>query len=231
MVEQGNCDAELDWQNRIWPRLIAVDLNAEYKNLAISMSSNHRIVRTTVEQLAIDTPDILIIGWTNMARVELPLANGDWARLGPNGCCSEKSDPVEAHNQYYYLKNYNEWLSFSQTILGMFMLTNLCELYKIKLYFFNSIFHNFLTNYQSIQTKNFFNLKTHSFLYREQVKQDLQLADSMLQKILNQNWLLEPSNILVDVCRKQNWATDQFGHPTIEYQQNIADMFLEKIGS
>jgi len=231
MVEMGNCDVHQNWQNLVWPRLIADRLGMDYNNVAMTMSSNQRILRTTLEQLVLDKPDIIVIGWTNMDRIELPLANGDWARIGMSGCISEKSDPVEPYHKDYYQNHYNDWLSFNQTIQAMFLLTNLCEFYKIKLYNLNSVFHNFLTNYNSIVTTNFYSSRKHHFLYSEQIQKYTNTVDAMLEKILNQVWLLEPSTTLVDICRIQNWAIDQSEHPTIECQPNIANMFLEKIGS
>jgi hypothetical protein len=231
MVEMGNCDVHQNWENLIWPYLIADRLGLDYNNVAMTMSSNQRILRTTLEQLVLDKPDIVVIGWTNMDRIELPLTNGDWARIGPHGCISEKSDPASLYYKDYYQHHYNDWLSFNQTVQAMFLLTTLCEFYKIKLYNLNGVFHNFLTNYNSIITKNFYSLRKAHFLYSEQIQKYTSTIDAMLEKILNQVWLLEPSTNLVDVCHTQNWATDQFGHPTLESQQNIADMFLAKMES
>lgn len=229
MVEMGNCDHVPNWQDLVWPKLVADHLNASYTNLAVSMSSNRRILRTTLEQLVTDKPDIAVIGWTNMDRIELPLTNGDWARIAPGGCISEKSDPVSPHHEYYYRHHYNNWVAFTQTVQCMYLLTEMCEKFKTKLYFLNSIFHNYLTDYNQILKKNFYFLKGYTTTHATQIAQETQSIDLMLKKILNQNWLLDPSKTIVDFCKINHLKVDTWGHPAVESQSAISDAITKKI--
>ena len=61
---------ELADRNSAWPQLLASRLNYELINLGKPSASNDKILRTTLDYLATDTADLVVIGWSNIGRSE-----------------------------------------------------------------------------------------------------------------------------------------------------------------
>lgn len=61
---------ELSDRNSAWPQLLANKLNYELVNLGRPSASNDKIVRNTLDYLATDTVDLVVIGWSNIGRSE-----------------------------------------------------------------------------------------------------------------------------------------------------------------
>jgi hypothetical protein len=58
--------------NNTWPSLLAKQLNYELVNDAVPGSSNHRIVRTTLDFLSKHKPNLVVIAWSSYLRTEWP---------------------------------------------------------------------------------------------------------------------------------------------------------------
>ena len=61
---------ELADRNNAWPQLLATQLNYEVVNLGRPSASNDKILRTTLDYLAVDSADLVVIGWSNIGRSE-----------------------------------------------------------------------------------------------------------------------------------------------------------------
>jgi len=61
---------ELEDRNSAWPQQLANQINYQLINLASPAASNDKILRTTFEHLLTHTPDLVVIGWSNIGRSE-----------------------------------------------------------------------------------------------------------------------------------------------------------------
>jgi hypothetical protein len=223
-TEVGNLDYLENWQDYTWPHLLAKKLNCEYTNLAITLSDNSRIFSTTLNEILLDLPDIVIIGWTAANRKQLPLANGDIARLGPECCITDNATFTEELNKHWYSTHQNEWLSYIETLEYMVAIKSICMDYGCKLYYFNAV-----------STNNLDNLIEHSFkvkvkhLSRRSVQPDIDKAKRLVDSLNDVSWLLDQNDSLLQYCHKNKLEMDEWGHPAENSQQHIADYFKEQI--
>lgn len=222
-TEVGNLDYLDNWQEHTWAHLLAKSLNCTYKNVAITLSDNSRIFSTTLNEILLDPPDIVIIGWTAANRKQLPLANGDIARLGPECCITDNATITEELNKYWYSIHQNEWLSYIETLEYMVAIKYICIDYNCKLYYFNAVRNN-----------NLHNLIEHSFNVKEKrmqwrVQQDIDKAKRLVDSLNDVPWLLNQDDSLLQYCHKNKLEMDEWGHPAENSQQHIADYFKEQI--
>jgi lysophospholipase L1-like esterase len=61
---------ELEDRTSAWPQQLANQINYQLINLASPAASNDKILRTTFEHLLTHTPDLVVIGWSNIGRSE-----------------------------------------------------------------------------------------------------------------------------------------------------------------
>ena len=72
-----------------WPYLLAKSLGYQATNLGLSGCSNASILRRTLEQLAVNNYDLVVIGWTLPGRIEWKDCDGDAYNIWP--AASEQS--------------------------------------------------------------------------------------------------------------------------------------------
>jgi len=106
---------ELDDPKHAWPYILGDLMGYRVDNLARNGASNDYIVKTTVEYLESNTPDLVIIAWTTPDRIDIggktatvnhdPIIfkrwNEDWAR--------EKLQTQINLMEKYVLKDYNNF--------------------------------------------------------------------------------------------------------------------------
>jgi len=225
-VENGHLHLEQDWQNKIWPKLIADSLSAEYRNDAISLSSNNRILRTTIDSVLEWNPDLVIIGITAMDRVELPMSNGDRCRINPFHCNTDNGSTQIDYFSYWYKTHYNEWLAFCDTLRILYELQLISIVHKFRLLVFDAVCHNYFNDWQKLLEHSYF-VKNKNALWRtteEQAK-----IRRMVEKIQSLDWIIPQTTSLFSICKNNHWETDKFGHPALSSQQKVADLFLDYI--
>jgi len=61
---------ELEDRTSAWPQVLASKLDYRLINLGTPAASNDKILRTTFEHLLSNTPDLVVIGWSNIGRSE-----------------------------------------------------------------------------------------------------------------------------------------------------------------
>lgn len=234
-VAMTNLNYLSEWESKSWPALVAKKLEQDYINVAQTMSSNQRILRTSIDLVINKNISKLIIGWTSISRYELPMANGDIVRLGPYGNITEYAinspdSSLDIHKEWY-ANHHNEWLSFIAYLEQIILLEALCRSYNVELFMFNAVDHNFLLDLKKFRYKNFwiFN-KQQTALCNE----EFNYVSNLQQQILNFNWLMSPDYTFTDLCMDRGLRTDQGihvkgGHPEIEAQSVIAEIFINKI--
>ena len=233
-VAMSNLNYLDNWQSKSWPALVAAQLNSDYINVAQTVASNQRILRTSIDLVVNRKVSTLIVGWTSFDRYEISMSNGDIARLGPHGTYLEyginNKDVPELHKSYY--SNYhNEWLCIVSLFEKIILLESLCRAHQTKLYMFNAVQDNCLTKPNKFEYKNFWISSNQKYT---QWGQDLEYVTNLQQKVLAFNWLMDPDYTFTDLCFDQKLPTDagigvKAGHPEIEAQSVIADLFVKKI--
>lgn len=233
-VAMSNLDYLENWQSKSWPALVANQLNSDYVNVAQTMASNQRILRTSIDLVVNRKVSTLVVGWTSFDRYETPMSNGDIARLGPGGTYLEYGKNNEHSpdlHKSYYLNYHNEWLCIVSLFEKIILLESLCRAHETELYMFNAVQDNCVTNPYKFDHKNYW-VSTNSKYFTWE--QEVEYVNSLQQKVLSFNWLMHPNYTFTDLCYDQNLPTDagvgvKAGHPEIEAQSVIADLFVKKI--
>jgi len=157
-VAMSNLDYLDNWQSKSWPALVANQLNSDYINVAQTLASNQRILRTSIDLVVNCKVSSLIVGWTSFDRYEMPLYNGDIARLGPERTHLEyginNNNGPNLH-KFYYSNCHNEWLSIVWLLEKIILLESLCKAHQTKLYMFNAVQDNCLKDPTKFEHKNF----------------------------------------------------------------------------
>lgn len=226
-VENGHLELETDnWEQQSWPWLISKKLNAQYRNDAISLGSNNRILRTTTDAILEYNPDIVVIGITDANRIELPLANGDRCRVNVHHCNTDNGSTRKQFQEYWYATHHNNWLSFVETLHIIYILKTLQQAYKFKLFVFNSVCNNNFDNWELLLSDSFFVSKKRAPWRTEQEQHTVRL---LIDQIRDLNWLIPWTKSLYSISIENNWQTDQYGHPALESQKLVANELLSRM--
>jgi len=237
-VAMTNLNYLSDWESKSWPSLIATQLNQDYINVAQTRASNQRILRTSIDLVVNKHISTLIVGWTSFDRYEMPMSNGDFVRLGPYGTMTEyainnQESCQETSNlhKFFYATHHNEWLCIVTFLEQIILLESLCRAYGVKLFMFNSVQDNCIKKLNTFFNKNY---KVANQWPEDVSQKDYEYATNLQTKVLKFNWLMDPKYTFTDLCTEYKLPTDQgvdvhYGHPDIDAQSVIADIFVKKI--
>lgn len=227
-VENGHLALETDnWIEQSWPWLLAHHLNlSEYRNDAISLGSNNRILRTTIDAILEYHPDIVIIGLTDPSRIELPVANGDRCRINVHHCNTDNGSTSDQYQTNWFKKHHNNWLAFISTLQIVYQLKMLKQVHGFRLYLFNAVSDNYFESWEHLLPDSF-NVAHNRQPWRS--KEDQQLVQRLLDEIKNLNWLLPWDDNLYTTVTNKKWAADKFGHAALDSQSAVAELLLQGI--
>lgn len=226
-VENGHLELETDhWKNKSWPWLITESLNAESRNDAISLGSNNRLLRTTIDGILEYQPDIVILGITDANRIELPITNGDRCRINVHHCNTDNGSTKEQFQKYWYTKHHNNWLSFVDTVQILYQIKLLQQAHGFRLYVFNAVCNNHFEDWGVLLPDSFF-VKHNRALWR--INQEKSTVKRLLQEVQELNWILPWDYNLYNLCLDNKWSTDEYGHPDLASQKLVANEFLSRI--
>jgi hypothetical protein len=223
-----------NWQSRSWPALVAKQLQTDYVNVAETLASNQRILRTSIDLVVNCKISDLVVGWTSFDRYETSMYNGDIARLGPDSTHLEhgrNNEDVPNLHKSYYTNYHNEWFCIVSLFEKIILLESLCRAHQTNLYMFNAVQDNCLKNPTKFEHKNYWVANNRKY---SNWNKELEYVNNLQQKIFKFNWLMDPDYTLTDLCFDQNLPTDagigvKAGHPEINAQSVIADLFVNKI--
>tara|TARA_Y100000389_G_C17415286_1_gene493316 strand:+ start:326 stop:1042 length:717 start_codon:yes stop_codon:yes gene_type:complete len=223
-VEQSHLDMEsAEWKSLYWPALIA----PEHINLAQSGASNTRIWRTTIDHIHSGKPITkLCVGWTNITREELPIANGDTLNCLPYSA-SSNNDPhidVEDLHKHWYKNHHNDWLSYERLIDYILTIQDACALRKITCYMFNSWDTNNLRIPSKVLPHNF-NILNNRMKWRW--KEDIARIEQKLSYIDWDQWIWSANTHLIDWIDTNGLECESHGHPNLSAQRPIADYIID----
>ena len=239
-VENSHLALETDdWVEQSWPQLVANGLNAEYRNDAISLGSNNRLLRTTIDGILEYKPDIVVAGITEASRIELPMVNGDRCRINIDNCYSEQGSGTKQFHHTWFKDNHNDWLSFIATLQTVYQLKMLQQVHGFKLFLFNTVAHNWFDSWQLLVSDSFFAKSSHhalkgkqDWLY-SQYTLKANLEQTQVQRLVDEieslNWILPWNYSLYKLTIDNNWDSDRFGHPALSTQLKVAELFLQRI--
>jgi hypothetical protein len=218
----------LDNTESAWPDQLGKLINHSVVNLSQGGGSNQRIFRTTIDYLTTNTPEYLIIGWTDISRFEFPIINGTYARITNTDVLFQEplvSNPDQQQiHQFYYKNLFNPYLNTIDLLNYIITIQELCYAKNIKHLFFHAFT---IPRFDSI-------LKDYHEYYRyeeHQLDDKLSVAKSNLEsKIskINQKFFWNWNSTMMDWCKFQKFEFEPSGHPTeqghLEFAKELSSM-------
>jgi hypothetical protein len=95
---------------KAWPALLAEKLNIEHINEAVPGSSNTRIFRDTIKYLTTNSPDLVIVMWSDPSRTEF-FRPGE-GELGDIGMCQVTPQNTQNIKSFYHREAFESYYSF-----------------------------------------------------------------------------------------------------------------------
>jgi hypothetical protein len=223
-----------------WPFRLGKMLNTDVHNLAIGGGSNDRIFRTSVQHLHLTQDiDFLVIGWTGIARSEIPLHNGSYLRIMPNGISLEdgslQSNPsVEYLKDFktkFYQWHYNRFVWVKSLLCNIITLQMLCEKKKIKLKQFFAVESLIIDPKYLVElcddSYEFFKLENLSFPPVDARASNVELIQNLIKQIDTANWIGWPTTTMLNSCK--NFKFEQTGHPLEDGHQYWAQVVYDSL--
>jgi len=223
-----------------WPGRLGKMLNMDVCNLAVGGSSNDRIFRTSIQHLYLNQDiDFLVIGWTGLARSEIPLHNGSFLKIMPGGSSSEdvtlqSNPPLEYLKQFetkFYQWHYNKFVWVKSLLCNIITLQMLCEKKHIKLkqfFAFESL--NIDQKYLVELCENsyeFFKLENLPFPPFESRDRNVELIQSLVEQVDHITWIDWPNTTMLDSCK--NFKFEPTGHPLEDGHQHWASVIYDSL--
>jgi len=223
-----------------WPGVLSKMLNTDVHNLAIGAGSNDRIFRTSIQHLHLDQDiDFLVIGWTGLARSEIPLHNGSYVKITPFGLSVEdgslRSNPsleyLEDFGTKFYQWHYNKFVWVKNLLCNIITLQTLCEKKKIKLKQFFALEPLIIDPTSLVKlcedSYEFFQLENLPFPPFEARDHMVELIQNLIEQIDTANWIGWPTTTMLDSCK--NFKFDKTGHPMEDGHQYWATVIYDSL--
>jgi len=230
----------LDNKTLAWPGVLSKMLNTDVHNLAIGAGSNDRIFRTSIQHLHLDQDiDFLVIGWTGLARSEIPLHNGSYVKITPFGLSVEdgslRSNPsleyLEDFGTKFYQWHYNKFVWVKNLLCNIITLQTLCEKKKIKLKQFFALEPLIIDPISLVKlcedSYEFFQLENLPFPPFEARDHMVELIQNLIEQIDTANWIGWPTTTMLDSCK--NFKFDKTGHPMEDGHQYWATVIYDSL--
>jgi hypothetical protein len=223
-----------------WPRRLGKLLNTDVHNLAVGGGSNDRIFRTSIQHLHLNKDiDFLVIGWTGLARSEIPLHNGSFLKITTFGVSAEDGD-LQSNPPWEYLKDfetkfyqwhYNKFIFVKNLLCNIITLQMLCEKKKIKLKQFFA-FEPVAIDQNSLvelceDSYEFFKLENLPFPPFEARDHNVELIQNLIKQIDHANWIGWPNTTMLDSCK--NFKFEKTGHPLEDGHQHWATVIYDSL--
>ena len=230
----------LDDKTMTWPNVLGKMLNTTVSNLAIGGGSNDRIFRTSTQHLHLNQKiDFLVIGWTGIARSEIPLHNGSYLKITPFRLSAEngslQSNPsTEYLNDFgknFYQWHYNKFVWTKNLLCNIITLQMLCDKEKIKLKQFFA-FEPLIVDPTYIaklcdDSYEFFKLENLPFPPVDARDRNVELIQNLVKQIDTSTWIGWPNTTMQDSCK--NFKSDQAGHPMEDGHQHWAQTVYDSL--
>ena len=225
--------------NTNWPTVLSNQLQQEFVNLAIGGSGNHRIFRTTIEYLNThETPELVVIGWTALARYEMISNFGSYLRITNTECLSDTAQikhNFDHVHKFYITELHNDYLLFRDYLHSVLHLQNIFKQQKIKFLFF-SAFENHIREFVK-ETDQALELADQSWQWRDRSKyepcREIHQEYKELKKLVDlvdfDHWVLGNEYSMQEYLSKNNYQTDHTLHFLEDGHQCWANVIMKEL--
>jgi len=199
-----------------WPYQLQRKYDCDLDQLAKGGGSNARIFRTTIEYLLDNDPDMVVIGWTQHERYELPYHDGDMIRIMHSMALPEREafgDIVEMR-EFYYKNCYNNLTLLYQTVYYIRTVQRMLEDRDIHYLMFNALENDYLHQFED---------DNHP------ITKQMQPPYMGIDKINNDKWLMWGSSM--EQYLETYPKADDYGHPDIEGHTVWTDLIYKDLNA
>jgi hypothetical protein len=222
-----------------WPTVLASQLQKPFVNLAIGGSGNHRIFRTTIEYLNThQRPELVVIGWTALARYELISNQGSYLRVTNTGCLPDTAQiphNFDHVHKFYVTELHNDYLLFRDYVHSVLHLQNFFKQQNIKFLFFSAL-ENYIQEFK-LQTALALQLADQSWQWRdrskyepcEEIHQEYQELKQLVDQIDLDHWVLHNSYSMQQYLSENNYQTDHTLHFLQDGHQCWANVIAKEL--
>ena len=181
-------------------------------NLALGGGSNERIFYTTIEQINLSRPDVIVIGWTQPERFMLPNANGSRVVITPIHSFDENTgEGKEAYSKFFYKYCANEFTSLERTLNYMLHLQQVCESMRIKLLYFNAWLPEITeTSLRQIASSAYMSREDRN-VERMGIEFNFKKLNDMIDRLDKDIWIKQFWYSMTEHCK--DFPREKDGHP------------------
>lgn len=206
-----------------WPSQLGKLINHTVTNYALGGGSNDRIFRTTLEYLnAHAMPDLVVVGWTSIARSELSSQYGMYLRLTPGVCLPDTTELKEnllATQQFWLINLYNEYINYRNCINYILHLQDYFQSKQINYRFFFSLGNNFINEFLrgsdlalKLADKSFQPPSMQQYAPCRDAHIEYKELVNLTNKVDLNNWIANNAYTMQNYLHEKSCATDLTGH-------------------
>jgi lysophospholipase L1-like esterase len=129
-----------------WPYQLADLLDYEVHNLGLSGASNASILRRTLEELAVNSYDLVVIGWTSAGRIEWQDDTGIAYNMWPGHAGSSEffvNQPWRLELLSYISQHHNSAYLYQQYLIQVISLQCYFEANNIEYRMMDTVYNNY----------------------------------------------------------------------------------------
>lgn len=134
---------ELKDKYQAWPYKLAESLGYEVHNMGLSGCSNDSILRRTLEELAINHYDLVVVGWTNPGRIEWKDGVGIPYNVWPGIVTPEHYEPWRHKLIEYISEHHSPEYLYQRYLMKVILLQSYCKVNGIKLLMMDVVYNNY----------------------------------------------------------------------------------------
>lgn len=213
---------DLTDQTQRWSDVLGQQLGySQIINQAIGGASNDRIFRTTKEYLVSNSPELIVIGWTQFDRNELSHCEGFYVRCHGSVClpeCEYTPNDVDTVHKNWLLYNHNKWINYRNWIYDVVFLQNYFAKTNQCYRFFTAFDYNYIEDFLN-GTDTALELADLSYQWRDRTRyqpertihQEYQELVNIAKQINLDNWV-HPFSSMGEFLNNANYQTDHTGH-------------------
>jgi len=170
-----------------------------------------------------NTPDVIIIGWTNPERSMLFDSNGSRVAVTPALAFDELSgENRDGHLKFYYKYCHNEFVNFKNTLQYMVHLQEYCKAKQIQLLYFNSFITRVDDVYLTGLARNAFMSHENKDIERMGIQANTNHLKNLIEKLDTSIWIKELWYSMEEHCKEFPLHDDV--HPGKEGSNDWAEL-------
>lgn len=197
-----------------------------HENLALGGGSNQRIFTTTIEHLNQSTPDVLIIGWTNIDRGMCYTSTGSRMIITNQHTFDENTGiSNEDIKKIYYNHLHNSFINFKNTLHYMIHLQEYCRSKQIKLLYWNALMPEINDDLLITLARQAYMSRIDADTERQGINFNKDVLQNLISKLDHTIWIKSFWYGINEHCRDFYWRED--GHVGEEGSSHWANLVKE----